>query len=123
MLKKAQIIKRLGLESGVSATGRWICDMFYIYKGQLCDKIIYDTYTLSPSCLGVRAYIYSVNLTPELKLECETRGRTAPNINNKLQYCRLSLWYNARRVYCKENSKLAQDLYTSMYQMYNEKHR
>ena len=87
-------------------------------------NIEYSRYTLSPSCFGVSAYIYSINTKNNVKIECEIRDNQEPDIsrNYKFKYCSLSVKKGSTRIRFEENTKLAQNIFLRMHELYNRQY-
>ena len=125
MLKKSALIKRIHLYE--KSTQQWVRDKLYIYGDELKNKILYNEYTLSPSWMGVKAYIYSVNIDRDFNIECEIRDKKTPKLSKDyhFKYCALNMYrrkYNLR-VYHAENSRIIRDIYLRMSEMHKSKTR
>lgn len=98
---------------------------FYTILDTYQRNIEYSIYRLSPSYLGVSAYIYSFNTKNDVKIECEIRDNQEPDIseNYKFKYCSLSVKKDSTNIRFEENTKLAQNIFLRMHKLYNNKHR
>jgi len=125
MLKKSAIIKRIHLNK--KDTQQRVRDKLYIYGDELKNKILYNEYTLSPSWMGVKAYIYSVNIDRYFNIECEIRDKKIPKLSKDyhFKYCALNMYWrkNDLMIYHAENSRIIRDIYLRMSEMYKSKNR
>lgn len=128
MLKKSGIVKKIKLQQSTYNFPQEIYCMLDMYKNDLKSKIKYSEYKLSPSYLGIKAYIYSWKFKPGFNVECEIRDCRVPKINKdyKFKYCALNVFYNNAynnyiRVYTVENSKTIQNIYIRMHQIFQER--
>lgn len=125
MLKKSRLIKRINLQG--KSTQQWVRDKLDIYGNELKNKIQYSEYRMSPSWMGVKAYIYSVNIDSHFNIECEIRDRKTPNLSKSysFKYCALNIYWrkNSTRVYHFENSQIIMDICLRMYKMHKLKNR
>lgn len=125
MLKKSALIKRIHLNK--KDTQQRVRDKLYIYGDELKNKILYNEYTLSPSWMGVKAYIYSVNIDRYFNIECEIRDKKTPKLSKDyhFKYCALNMYWrkNDLMIYHAENSRIIRNIYLRMSEMYKSKNR
>ena len=123
MLKKSALIKRIHLYE--KSTQQWVRDKLDMYEDELKNKIQYQKYTLSPSCVGVKAYIYSVDIDNYFNIECEIRDKKIPKLSKDyhFKYCALNMYWrkNDLMIYHAENSRIIRDIYLRMSEMYKSK--
>ena len=103
------------LNTGFSKTALYT--ILDIYR----SNIEYSRNTLSPSCFGVSAYVYSIN--NGIKVECEIRDHQEPDIseNYKFKYCSLSVKKGSKNIYFEENTKSAQNTFLRMHELHQNK--
>ena len=125
MLKKSALIKRIHLNE--KSSQQMVRDKLNIYENALKNKIQYNEYTLSPSWMGVKAYIYSVDIDKYFSIECEIRDKNTPKLYKgyHFKYCALNMYRrkNNLKVYHAENSRIIRDIYLRMSEMHKLKNR
>ena len=89
------------------------------------DSIAYNRYILSPSCLGVWAYIYSINTKHGTNIRCEIRDEEEPVISQsyKFKFCSLTIKQKSKIVYSETDTQNAKDIFIYMNKLYNTKQR
>ena len=88
------------------------------------NNIKYCEYRLSPSCLGVSAYIYSVfDTNGQNKIKCEIRDRQEPVISKEYKYCSLVVEKNSKISHEELNTQLAKSAYEYMDKLYRTNNR
>lgn len=88
------------------------------------NNIKYCEYRLSPSCLGVSAYIYSVfDTNGQNKIKCEIRDQQEPVISKEYKYCSLVIEKKSKTLYSELNTQLAKSAYEYMDKLYRTNNR
>ena len=90
------------------------------------NNIKYCEYRLSPSCLGVSAYIYSVfDTNGQNKIKCEIRDKHKPIISEiyNTSYCSLVVEKKSKILYSELNTQLAKSAYEYMDKLYRINNR
>ncbi len=124
MPKKRNIAIKLKTEKEIQQNKYSVGAVYNLIKWYK-HKIKPAEYTLSPSCLGVSAYIYSVNTVPNITIECEIRDKHRPKSlkNYGFKYCHMIVKNNSKVVKREINTKVAQDIYLYMDELWNSLER
>lgn len=94
------------------------------FIGKNKNNIKYSEYTLSPSCFGVSAYIYSVtDANKQHKIKCEVRDKQEPTTSKNYKYCSLVIEKNSKISHEELNTQLAKNTYEYMDKLFTTNHR